>query len=435
MLTEEQVDRQPWSPNIETSSAPALSIESEFALWMKDKDALEFFIREGIENGLLYTPQVKNIYQFAKHHYQVSGNAPALPTLQIEFPNYNWAEPQTEYQWLVEKLRERYQRNAVDDLTLELAKRVENPSDAMGYLRSQFIEIERTTLSQTNTFQPGDHTLFIKQLQEKILAGQYKGASIGYQQIDDFTGGLRPGQIGYLLARPKRQKTFHMLKAFIEQAEQGMKPILYTLELTDDEIKLRLSCMLSGVPWDRAQRGELMNTDYKDIENAWEEFNADGKKYWIDMPKLDERTVPALVLKADKLGAESLLFSQFKYIRGSAEYYRGPYDEPAEVAISLKQACIKPGAERPFYVEAQFNRGGDTMAELEDFDAGKVGLTDMIPQSADILYGLFQNRDMRSSNQVEFGVVESRNTDRAAWYIRSEFKTTTEFELQSGSEH
>ena len=428
-------ERIPFVPGAVVSQSPLLDIETEFCYHLANKDALEHFLREGVSNDLLYTPRTKNVYQFAQHHYNTTGKAPNEATLKTEFSQIDWQSPQTEYKWIVEKLRDRYQRNEVEALTTSLAEKIDDPKNAMAFLRDRFIEIEQTSMSQSNIFHPGDHDIFLRELQENILAGQYRGASVGFKDIDDFTGGIRPGQIGYLLARPKRQKTFQMLNAFIKSAEEGFSPIFYTLELTRQEIVQRLSCMLSGVSWDRVQKGIMMPSDYKEMREAWEQWNADGKQYWIEQVPLDERTVPALVLKADKLGAQSIFISQFKYIHGTKDYYRNHFDEPAEVAVSLKQACIKPGGERPFYIEAQFNRGGDSMDELADADLSKVGLTDMIGQSADILFGLFQSRDLRANNQLEMGIIDSRNTDKASWYIKYELKNQTEFELLSGSQH
>ena len=69
------------------------------------------------------------------------------------------------------------------------------------------------------------------------------------------------------------------------------------------------------------------------------------------------------------------------------------------------------------------------MEDLEDFDASKVGLTDMIPQSADVLYGLFENKDLRANNLTQFGILEARNHDKGAWTIYHELINKTEFKL------
>ena len=218
-----------------------------------------------------------------------------------------------------------------------------------------------------------------------------------------------------------------MLNSFIQQAKAGRRPYLFTLELTPDEIMLRISCMISGVSWNDAQKGQLMPADWKKINQGFAEF--DQYKFFLEMPPVDERTVPGLLLKADKVGAESIFISQFHYVKGLKDFYRAAHEESAEVAVDLKRAASRPGAERPIIIEAQFNRGGDSMEDLEDFDASKVGLTDMIPQSADVLYGLFENKDLRSNNLTQFGILEARNHDKGAWTIYSDLINKTEFKL------
>ena len=151
----------------------------------------------------------------------------------------------------------------------------------------------------------------------------------------------------------------------------------------------------------------------------------------MGMPPIDERTVPNFLLTADKVGAESIFISQFKYIKGLRDFYRSEHEEHAEIAIDLKRAASRPGSERPIIIEAQFNRGGDSMEDLEDFDASKVGLTDMIPQSADVLYGLFENKDLRQQGLSQFGILDARNHDKGSWLIRAELKGKTKFSLQS----
>lgn len=409
-------------------------IEKEFVNHLTEKNSLEYILREGVTNELLVSPQSKSVYQFVRTHWANTGKLPTVKVLNVEFPNYTFEPTETSVEWVIDKLRERYQYGQVYDLTMELGKRVSNPSDAMDYLREKVFEIERNSLSSRHIWTPGDHQLFLRNLQQRVLEGHYTGVSIGFDEIDKFTGGVKRGNVAYILARPKRQKTFTVCNAFINQVLRDEEPYLFTLENTEEEIMLRISCMISAYPWDKAQKGEFGPGDYKILEKAWEKFS-EGKKFWIEMPPLDERSVPALMAKADKVDSGSVIISQFKYIDGTRDYYNAEHVKHAEIAVDLKRAATRPGKEKPWIIEAQFNRGGDSLEDLSEFSPKEVGLTDMIPQSADTLYGLFQSKDMRANNVLEIGILEARNHDKAAWYIESEYRTTTKIKLQPNSRH
>lgn len=411
----------------------ALNIEQEFISHLADKAALEFILREGVSVDLLLGAQTKTIYEFVQKHFNDTGHAPTKRVLESEFPSAEFEVPETTPHYVVDKLRDRYQRNEVGRVIEDVAVVAQSdPKEAMNILRDKVFEIERTSLSQRHVWTQGDHKMFIHNIQQRIVAGMYKGVSIGFPDIDTYTGGVKNGNLAYILARMKRQKTFMTLNAFIAQTVVDEAPYFQTLENTEEEIMLRISCMISGVPWDNAQKGALMPADWKLIDKAWDTFSQ--HKFWIEMPPMDERTVNHFTMKADKVGAGPLLISQFKYIKGTKGYYQ-PNEEPAEVAVDLKRAAVRPDHERPIIVEAQFNRGGDTMEELEDFDGSKVGLTDMIPQAADTLYGIFQNKDMRANHTLEFGILEARNHGKAAWNIETQYVTKTSIKLLPGSQH
>ncbi len=406
----------------------ALDVEQEFINHLAELPSLEFILREGISTELLLSPRSKAVFEFVQSYFNASGKIPGPKVLQEEFPKVDFDEPETTAQYVIDKLRERYQRNEVNEMLHDVAKVSHtNPGEAMKRLREHSFTIEKNSLSQRHLWLPGDHKIFLRNLQQKVLNGAYVGASVGFAEIDTYTGGIKEGNLAYIMARPKRQKTFFLLNAFIAMARGNRNPYLATLENTEEEIMLRLSCMLSGVPWDTAQKGQLTSKEYKLIDKAWEDFNQ--YPHAIEMPPMDERTVPALISKADKVGAEAIIISQFRYIKGLKDHYNNDHSENAEVAVDLKRAAVRPGAERPFLVEAQFNRGGDSMEDLEDFDSGKVGLTDMIPQSADTLYGLFQSKDLRANNTIEFGILEARNHGKASWNIQSELVTRTEHRM------
>lgn len=406
-----------------------LNIEEEFINHLAVPKGAEFIIRDGVTEQLILSPKNKAIYAFVRHYYSESGQVPTPTVLQEEF-NITVIEPQTTVNWIVDKLRERYKKNEVEDLAIQLAKNVDNPDKAMELLEARTIEIQHNASSSRYVWAQGDSKLFLSGLQEKILEGHYQGIPIGFKKVDDFTGGLKKSYLAFLLARPKRMKTFFVCNSFIKQKLAGEAPMLVTMENSEEEIMLRISCLLSGYPWDLAQRGIYENNAWKLLENTWEEFDALGP-HWIVRPPEDERTVPSIILQADKFGASSLILSQFAYLQPTNPVYysRPDHEKWGSIVMDLKNAASRPGHERPILVEAQLNREGDKIEDFSDMSLSQLGLTDKIGQVSDIVYALFQNKAMRDEQQIQFGIIEARNSDKGNWLVRTEFRDQTYLEM------
>lgn len=405
-----------------------LDIELELINHLVIKESVEFVIRDGVSTDILYTPKYKAIYVFVQGYYSETGQIPTPAVLQSEF-KIEISEPQSTINWVVDKLRERYQRNQIQDLALQLAD-LKDTASAMDTLVNKTIEIQKNSQSQRHIWAAGDSSLFLSNLQEKILQGHYQGLPLGFSAVDNFTGGLKPGYLAFIAARPKRMKTFFVLKAFIAQKLAGHRPVLFPLENTVEEVMLRISCLLSGYPWDLAMRGIIDTKGWNLLEKTWKEFDALGP-HWIIRPPYEERTVGSLMLQADKLDADSVIISQFYNIEPSNTtfYNRPDHEKWGSIAIDLKDAATRPGKERPIYVEAQLNREGDSLEEFSDMSLSQLGLSDKIGQVSDIVFALYQSKELRDNQQIQFGIIEARNTDKSSWYIHSEFKTSTYLEL------
>lgn len=416
------------SVDLSVNPTKLFDLEQELINHLAVRESLEFVIRDGLSLDTIYNPKRKAIIAFAEHYFNETKQAPAPVVLETEFTDLDIIEPETSVEWIVSKLRERYQKNQVEELAYGIGDRIDTPALAIDYLQGKLNEIQRNSATSKHIWQAGDFPLFLENLQDQILDGQYQGLPIGFTAIDNFTGGLKPGYLAFLAARPKRQKTFFMIKAFIEQKRAGYKPIFFTLENTEKEIMLRLSCMISGYPWDLAQRGIIDAQGWKVLRAAWEQFDALGP-HTISRPPMDQRTVASMMLEADKVEADSIILSQFKWIQPQTYYNRPDHEKYAEIVMDLKAAASRAGSERPLLVEAQLNREGDSIEDFMDMGLGQLGLTDAIGQVSDVVYALYQNKDMRAQGHTQFGIIEARNHDKHNWYIRSEFKNKTSMEL------
>lgn len=410
-----------------------LDLEQEFLDHLTDKESLEYIIRSGFNPDFLNAPLSRAVFQFAQFYYQQNGEAPVPKVLKSEFPALDLFMPEASASYVVDSLRDRYTKNELQQITRQLAKLSSNPQEGMMFLRDRAMELERKTVSTRTVWTQSDAKYFIEQIQSKILTGQYKGFSTGFKTVDDFCGGTKPGYLTGLAARPKRQKTFIAIQAFIAQLIQGHHPILFTLENTEMEIWQRLFCLVTGFSWDTMQKGGIMPADWRQLDEKWDQFMGTyDPKFEIARPALGERTVPSLLLQAEKVEADSIFISQFKYIEPTRDNYKADHEKWGSIVIDLKLAATKAGAERPIYVETQLNREATSMNEMMDADLAQLGLTDMWGQACDLMFGLYQNKDMRASHLTEFGIIEARNSDKSSWMIHSEFKEYTELTLQEG---
>ncbi len=407
-------------PKIPDTNMHVFDIETEFAGHLMIPASAEYFMREGISLKLIHNNKIQDMWNWVQQHHRKSGKFPTDEVMRDKYPDFQFKVVNSEPHYVAERLKQRYKDNELESLVRDLAEAVkDDPAGAMNILRAKFIEVERNSLSEQNVWRSGDSTIFLNSMMEKILAGNFRGASFGWKQVDNFTGGLRAGQLGFIVARPKRKKTFCTIKAFIEQANEGWNPMFVTMENSVDEIMMRMSCMLSGFPWDQAQRGDFDAADKNMMQNAWRKFEEE-KEFFIVAPDIGDRSVAALTVQADKLGAKSMLISQFSYLEGMKEFVND-WQSRAEVVLSLKNAANRPDNPRPIFVEAQLNREKD------------VALTDAIKQRADIVFELDFTKDQESMQQTELKIMESRNTGYKEWVFFSEFIKETRMEMLDGN--
>ena len=92
----------------------------------------------------------------------------------------------------------------------------------------------------------------------KINAGEVEvGLKTGYDVVDEYTGGLKPGEMFILAARPSIGKTSLALN-IIRNVATGADPqpvAFFSLEMSESQIVRRLLCTQAGVPestfWNR----------------------------------------------------------------------------------------------------------------------------------------------------------------------------------------
>ncbi|MBR2626335.1 MAG: replicative DNA helicase [Lentisphaeria bacterium] len=242
------------------------------------------------------------------------------------------------------------------------------------------------------------------------------GIPTGYTPLDDFTGGLKKGEMFVLAARPSIGKTSLGLNIIANVAIKGEKhyPVaFFSLEMTDSQIARRLLCSEAGIPESVFWNGTFNDSDMVKLTNA--AANIRDAKLFID--PTGGLTISELRAKARRLKNEhdiQLIVIDYLQLMHADARVDSRQQEVAEISGGIKK--LAKDLDVPVLVLAQLNREIDKntsanarpkLAHLRESGA--------IEQDADIVTFLHRNRDDAkniadgASTEAELIVEKNRN--------------------------
>jgi replicative DNA helicase len=374
----------------------------------------------GIGPHMVKNPTIKPFIQFVFDYLDEYGNPPNDTVINHEWEKVPRTGPTVQAEFLADKLRERYIRSRHKDIINELVDSVE-PDEFVDSLISNAHNIWSQVSSKKHILSSEDYREVIEEF-KNYAVNNAQGATYGFKDVDEHTGGAGPGHLTFFVARPKRYKSWFLLNAFIEQRRQGLIPILFSLELTEKDMYKRLMCLVSGVSYSRMVKNSLMPTEWKQIETAMEEFHQLGPAYIVH-PGFEDRKVSNFVMESQRVGADVVLIDQLSFIH--PEKNSGRSDENTkDIVHAMKVAATRQNI--PYICVCQFNREA---AQLEDLaGADKIGLSRSIEETADLLIALHRNEDEADLNIVRMRILEGRYCkSNAVWGIKVNLQNKTQF--------
>ena len=90
---------------------------------------------------------------------------------------------------------------------------------------------------------------------------ELSGITTGFNQIDKITGGMEPGGMYIIAARPSVGKSAFMGKMALNAARKGHKVAIISLEMEDVKITARIASIVSEVDFWRINRGRMYDQE------------------------------------------------------------------------------------------------------------------------------------------------------------------------------
>lgn len=230
--------------------------------------------------------------------------------------------------------------------------------------------------------------------------GDVGGLRTGFRDFDALTGGLEPGQLVVVAARPSMGKTVFGVNVADQVARAGGAVLFQTLEMSRREIGMRILAARSGVPMRSMRSGTKEHAHWDRM--ADELKPATTQRLWFDdTPAVG---VPYVRARARRLkrtkGLDLIVIDYLGLMRGQGE---NRVQEIGSISRGLK--ALAKELQVPIIALAQLNRGVEgrpdkrpLMSDLRD--SGE------IEQDADIVAMLHREAYHRPDAAEWAGVAE-----------------------------
>lgn len=123
------------------------------------------------------------------------------------------------------------------------------------------------------------------------------GVTTGLIDVDRWLGGLYPSDLIIIAGRPSMGKTalatnigFNAAKAFATKPNEGAKVAFFSLEMSSEQLAMRILASESGVSSDKIRRGQIRQEDFPKFVMVSRDFN-DLPLYIDDTPGLNISTL------------------------------------------------------------------------------------------------------------------------------------------------
>ena len=193
-------------------------------------------------------------------------------------------------------------------------------------------------------------------------SGQMTGVPTGFVELDELTGGLHPGQMVIVAARPAMGKSTlavdfcRSASMHARRADGSFIPSCYfSLEMGRMELMMRILAAESGVDMNKLRGGRQMSErDWEDVARAYNPVS-EAPLFIDDSPNLTMPEIRSKALRLRQQGDLGLMVIDYLQLMTSGKRVESRQQEVSEFSRSLK--LLAKELEIPVVAVAQLNRG------------------------------------------------------------------------------
>lgn len=269
--------------------------------------------------------------------------------------------------------------------------------------------------------------------------GEVTGLATGWYDIDKLTTGLHPNELIIIAARPAMGKTVFALNLATHAAMTQDKSVaLFNLEMSAEQLAMRIISSLGQVDGFKLRTGNLMNTDWKRINEAVSQLS-NTNLVMDDTPGITIGEIRAKCrrLASSEKGLALVVIDYLQLISGGKNYGANRQQEVSDISRSLKTLAME--LQVPVIALSQLSRSVEAREDKRPImsDLRESG---SIEQDADIVAFLYRDdyykKEARNEDNisiVELIIGKHRNGPTATVELLFKKDTSTMLNLSKGN--
>ena len=236
------------------------------------------------------------------------------------------------------------------------------------------------------------------------------GVPTGYADLDQLTNGLHPGQMIVIAARPAMGKSVMGLDIVRSASiRHGMCSVMFSLEMSRNEITMRLLSAEASVPLTHMRKGTMQESDWTKLARTMGRVSA-APMFIDDSPNMSLMEIRAKCRRLKQRHDLKLVVIDYLQLMSANKKVESRQQEVSEFSRALK--LLAKELEVPVIAISQLNRGPEqrtdkrpAMSDLRESGS--------IEQDADMVILLHREdayeRESPRAGEADFIVAKHRN--------------------------
>jgi replicative DNA helicase len=240
--------------------------------------------------------------------------------------------------------------------------------------------------------------------------GELSGVPTGFVDLDHLTGGLHPGQMIILAARPGAGKsTLALDLARSASIRHGLTAAIFSLEMSRLEITMRLLSAEAAVPLTHIRSGRMTDDDWERVADRMSEISA-APLFIDDSPNLTITKIRAKARRLKQRHDLQLIVIDYIQLMTSGKRVESRQVEVSEFSRQIK--LLAKELEVPVVALSQLNRGPEQRTDKRPLlsDLRESG---SLEQDADLVILLSRpdlyDKETDRAGEADFDVAKHRN--------------------------